>query len=56
MKSSRLAILFITMLLLVATGFVFDPHAAQSPVQDAEKSLDIDRYSNEPLELVEFKV
>lgn len=58
MKNSRPTILIVTLLTFFATGFVFGHigHAVKSSAQDAEKSLEIERYANEPLELVEFKV
>lgn len=60
MKISRpsISILFVTLLAFVATGFAFDPigHAAKSSDQVVEKSLDIERYPDEPLELVDLKV
>lgn len=58
MKNSRSTSLLVTLLACVATAFVVEPigHTARSPVQAAEKSLDIERYPNEPLEMVELKV
>ena len=58
MKRSRLSALLVTLAVLVVPGLRFDPigHARKSPGQDIEKSLDIERYANEPLELIELKV
>lgn len=58
MKNSRAIVLFAPLLIFLATGFVLAPfgQAANSAGQDADKSLDIERYPNEPLELVELKV
>jgi hypothetical protein len=58
MKDSHLGMRFVTALILVAAGFGFaangNPYklAAQEPA----KSLDIERYTNEPLELIELKI
>ena len=46
-----LSLVFATSLLFVAIG-----HANRTTAQDTEKSLDIERYPNEPLELVDLKV
>jgi hypothetical protein len=56
MKNSRLGIL--TIVFLVGTGLLVGTigHARRSRAQDADKSLDIERYPNEPLSLVELKV
>lgn len=58
MKNSRLSILFVTALVVFAAGLLFDPigNAHRSAAQDADKSLDIERYPNEPLELVDLKI
>jgi hypothetical protein len=57
MKSRRLSTLLISVVVL-ASGLVFYTfgHAGKAPPQDADKSLDIERYANEPLEMVEITV
>ena len=58
MKHSHLTTLFVTFAVVVVAGLVFYSigHARKSLAQDAEKSLNIERHANEPLELVEIKV
>jgi hypothetical protein len=57
MNSPRLNTLFVGLVVLV-TGLLVYPlgTASKSPAQDAEKSLDIERYPDEPLELVDLKI
>ncbi len=57
MKPLRLSTLLITVVVL-ASGLVFYTlgHAGKVPAQDPDKSLDIERYANEPLEMVEVTV
>jgi len=57
MKHSHISKLLVPLALLIVSGLLVDSiHARQSPAQDAEKSLDIERYANEPLELIELKI
>jgi hypothetical protein len=58
MLRSKLSIPVFALALLFANGLTFDTagHAARPGAQDEEKSLDVERYPNEPLELVELKV
>lgn len=58
MNHSRLSIVILSALVAVSAGLALDSigNAHMSSVQDVEKSLDIERYPNEPLELVEIKV
>jgi hypothetical protein len=58
MKNSRLSIALVTLLAFIIIGFALNNlgHAGNSSAQDADKSLDIERYPNEPLELTELKV
>jgi hypothetical protein len=51
-RSVALLLLVIPSLLLMNSGVV----AHTSPIQDADKTLDIERYPDEPLELVELKI
>jgi hypothetical protein len=57
MEKSRLIILVVA-LIAVATGLLagFADDARKSSAQGADKFLDIARYANEPLELVDLKV
>jgi hypothetical protein len=57
MNPPRLTTVLVTIAVLVI-GLLFYSlgHAGKSPAQDGEKSLDIARYPNEPLELVDIKV
>jgi hypothetical protein len=58
MKRSRLSLLLITAVVL-ANGLVFHTlsHAGRAPAQVSDdKSLEIERYANEPLEIVEITV
>jgi hypothetical protein len=57
MRHSRLAVLVVT-LIVVVIGLTFHVLglASSSSAQDTEKSLDIERYTNEPLQLVDFKI
>lgn len=58
MTKSRLGLLIVTLVVVVLMGLLFNSLglASKSSVNDSEKSLDIERYPNEPLELVAFKV
>jgi hypothetical protein len=58
MKHSRSSILLVTLVGLVAAGLLFSliGHARKSAAQDDEKSLNIERYPDEPLELVDLKI
>ena len=58
MKHSRASILLVTLVGVVAAGLLFGyiGHARKSAAQDAEKSLNIERYRNEPFELVDLKI
>ena len=57
MKHSHISKLLVPLALLIVSGLLVDSiHARQSPAQDAEKSLDIERYAKEPLELIELKI
>ena len=57
MKSSRITLLVV---LVLVTATVLLPvlvgHASKSFVQDSERTLDIERYPNEPLELIDIKI
>jgi hypothetical protein len=55
MKYSRPTVVFVS---FAAVGLLFTyiGHARKSSAQEADKSLDIERYANEPLELVDLKV
>lgn len=52
------ALLTALALFVVMTGLViaYKGHASTQPVQDAERALDIERYPNEPTELVSIRV
>ena len=54
----RLTIPFVVLSLVVLTGWIpeFTGQAGRPPAQEVERSLDIERYSNEPLELVTLKI
>jgi hypothetical protein len=54
MKHSRLSLFLVTFLVLGMTGLLF--HSLGHASQDDEKSLEIERYPNEPLELVDVKI
>jgi hypothetical protein len=57
MNPPRLKTLFVALVVLVTGLLVYSlGHASRSTAQDAEKSLDIERYPNEPLELVDLKI
>ncbi len=58
MKNSRLSIRLVTTLFLVAAGLGSAATGSSSKLaaQATDKSLDIERYSNEPLELTELKI
>jgi hypothetical protein len=58
MKTSRMRTLLAVLVLILPTVILSGiiGHARKLLVQDAEKSLDIERYPNEPLELVDIKV
>jgi hypothetical protein len=58
MTRSKLSIPIIALVVVVAAGLLFGAvgRAGKSAAQDAEKSLDIERYPNEPLELVDLKI
>ncbi len=58
MIRSKLSIPIIALVAVVAAGLLFGSvgRAGRSFAQDSEKSLDIERYPNEPLELVDIKV
>ena len=58
MRRSHLSTIVAALLIVVVAGLVlsFIGRARRSPAQDAEKSLDIQRHANEPLELVDLKV
>src|SRR5438094_1188656 len=58
MKPSRSSILLVTLVGVVAAGLMFSliGHARKSAAQNTEKSLDIERYPKEPLELVDLQV
>lgn len=58
MKRSLLRTFWLTLAVVVVAGVLLNSigQASESPAQDAEKSLDIERYLNEPLELVDLKV
>src|ERR1051325_8246036 len=57
MKPLRRSTLLITVVVFTS-GLVFYTlaHAGKAPSQDADKSLDIERYANEPLEMVDITV
>jgi len=54
MKHSHIRFLFVVFLLMSIMGMLF--YSLGHASQDAEKSLDIKRYPNEPLELVDLKL
>lgn len=58
MKPSRQVITLITLLLFVIAGLLIESlgHAHRLSTQDPERSFDVERYPNEPLELVELKI
>ncbi|MFN2454064.1 MAG: hypothetical protein ABR577_07565 [Pyrinomonadaceae bacterium] len=58
MIRSKLRISLIALVVVVAAGLLFGSigRAGRSAAQDSEKSLDIERYPSEPLELVDIKV
>jgi hypothetical protein len=58
MKLSRLGILILALTVVVFVGLLFGSHglAKKSPAQDPEKSLDIERYPDEPLEIVDLRI
>ena len=57
MSSHYTRILFVTCLVLLLGGLVYSlGHTTKPSLQDAERSLDIERYANEPLEIVEIKI
>src|SRR5437870_7455349 len=59
MKHSRLGFLSLTLAaVVVGSGWLVNSisHAGKSSTQDAEKSLDIERFPDEPLKLVELKI
>ena len=58
MKHSRTRILILTLAALALGGLLFGSHslAHQMVAQDQAKSMDIERYSNEPLELVDLRI
>src|SRR6266849_2502991 len=58
MRISRLSISLVGLVVVVVTVLLLDSigHARKSPAQDREKSLEIQRHANEPLELLDFKV
>lgn len=58
MTCSKLSIPILTLVVVVVAGLLFGSvgRAGKSATQDAEKSLDIERYPNEPLELVDIKI
>lgn len=58
MKHPRSSILLVSLVGVVAAGLLFSliGHARKSAAQDAEKSLNISRYPDEPLELVDLKI
>jgi hypothetical protein len=58
MKLSRLGIFLVTLAIVVIGGPILDAlgQVRELPPQNSDKSLDITRYSNEPLELVDLKV
>ncbi len=59
MKYSYLNTRFVALLVLVIPSMLLMNSvvvAHTSPIQDADKSLDIERYPDEPLELVELKI
>ena len=57
MTPSKLNITLLTMLIVIAAYFLFGSigHANKRAAQ-AQKSLEIERYPNEPLELVNLKI
>lgn len=58
MKPSRLVTILVTLAIVIATAPISDQfgQVRELTSQDTDKSLDIERYSNEPLELVDLKV
>lgn len=58
MKHPHSRILLVSLVAVVAAGLLFSliGHARKSAAQDAEKSLNISRYPDEPLELVDLKM
>ena len=58
MKHSRLRTLLVTLAIVLVAESLFDSIAQtrELPAQDTDKSLDIGRYSKEPVELVDLKV
>jgi hypothetical protein len=57
MNPPRLNTLFVALVVLVIGLLFYSPgHAGKSLAQDSDKSLDITRHANEPLELVDIKV
>jgi hypothetical protein len=57
MKHSHICRLLALLGLLIVSGLLLDPvNAGKSVLQGDDKSLDIERYSNEPLELIELKI
>jgi hypothetical protein len=55
-SKSSIPILVLTSLVVASMMFVSIGHGNKLAIQEAEKSLDIERYPNEPLELVDLKV
>lgn len=58
MKSSRLLTFLLPLAVVIAAGPISNliGQVRELPRQDTDKSLDIERYSNEPLELIDLKV
>lgn len=57
MTSHHIKMLFVTIVVFLIGGLFYSmDHVIGLSIQEAEKSLDIERYPNEPLELVELKV
>ena len=58
MKLSGIAVVTLTLMAVLITGSFIGSRgfAHRSPAQEGEKSLEIERYPGEPLELVDIKV
>lgn len=58
MRNSRLGVSMVALIIVVPIGFLFNALglAGSSSAQNTEKSLDIERYANEPLQVVDFNI